>query len=275
MSCSLIYFYDSRESIMNLAKILTAVSVVALGGLISPASGAFISNGDLESLGPGTPTLFESWTNSAGATLASQAISGNNSARIALNTDGNALNQNANDPHETLKLFDLSFDFAVRDPGAPANARSMQLNMRTEPGLNVRQINMIVVRGSVPGMGSVRVFDGTAFQTALADVVHFSPNETDLEVNHVTVTGDFSAAPLYSITVNGTTSANLSFFQGGAPAPGTPLRQISFQSGNVAAGAWAVVDNIVLVPEPASLGLLGIGAFLVPRRLRPRTPVNT
>jgi len=251
---------------MNPTKILLTVGVAALlTGLPSSASGAFIQNGDFESLDPGAP-LFDSWTNNAGVSLAAQAISGSNSARIALNTGnaGNALNQTVNDPGGTLSVFDLSFDFATSNPGG-TTARSMQLSLRTVVGSNSGNINMRVVNGSIAGMGHVQVFDGSAFQTVLADVVNFSTSESGAGfiANRARFAGDFSGTtPFYAITVNGTSSANLSHFQGGAPAQGAPLREISFQSGNIAAGAWSVLDNVVVVPEPGTLAMLGVGASL-------------
>jgi len=248
---------------MNRTRILLMVGVAAAASVAAAPSQAdteYLLNGDLEVLGA-NPPLFEFWTNNAGTTLAAQAISGSNSARIGRDTGslGNALNQTLNDAASLLSTFTASFDFAASDPGS-ATARSMQFLLRTVVGANTGNVNLRVVSGSQPGLGNVEVFDGAAFQTALADVVNFSISETGVDFisNSATIVGDYSGAtPFYTITVNGTASESLSHFQGGAPAQGTTLKEISWQSGNLAAGAWAVVDDISLVGPDPPAGLPG------------------
>lgn len=228
------------------------------------AQAQFLSNGDLETAG-GT-SLFDSWSNNAGVTLASQPIGGDSSARISLNTanTGNALNQNLTDPGNSLSQYSISFDFATSNPGS-STARAMQLNLRTVPGVEGGNINMRIVAGSVAGMGTIDVFGG-GWQTVLPNVVNFSTSETGsgFLINSLTLDADYSAAtPSYIITANGNSSGTLSFFQNSAPAQGDTLKQVSFQSGNIAAGAWSVVDNIavVAVPEPGVLSLFALGGF--------------
>lgn len=237
--------------------------------MISAAVGANVHgqnlvNGDFET--PGSTSIFDSWSNNAGVTVAAQSISGSASARIAVSSanTGNALNQNLTDPGNSLSQYSISFDFAVSDPGS-STSRAMQLNLRTVPGSEGGNINMRVVTGSTPGMGTIQVFQGT-WNTVLANAVNFSTAETGsgFLANSLTLDGNYSeATPSYVITANGNSSGTLSYFQNSAPAQGTTLKQVSFQSGNIAAGAWSVVDNVtvVAVPEPGTLGLFALGGL--------------
>lgn len=247
----------------------TVAAATAFGLAGATANAQFLSNGNFEVSGE----PFQSWSTNAGISLAAQPISGGSSARIAPNSGntGNALSQTLNDPGNQLSQYSLSLDFAASNPGG-TTARSMQLNLRTTPGLDSGNINLRVVNGTVEGFGNIEVFQGS-WSVALANVVNFSTSETGagFNLNSLTITGDYTATPFYNITVNGNTSGNLSLFQVVAPASGSSLQQISFQSGNLAAGAWSVVDNISMaaaVPEPTALSLLSLGfiGFVARRR---------
>jgi hypothetical protein len=254
------------RSVLNIFVGTAAAAAFGLTG--ATANAQFLSNGNFEVVG----APFQSWTTNAGISLAAQSISGGSSARIALNSGntGNALSQTLNDPGNQLSQYSLSLDFAASNPGG-TTARAMQLNLRTTPGVDSGNVNLRVVNGTVAGFGNVEVFQG-AWTVALANVVNFSTSETGVgfNLNSMAITGDYTGTPFYNITVNGNTSANLSLFQVAAPASGSSLQQISFQSGNLDAGAWSVVDNITMasVPEPTTLSLLGLGflGFVARRR---------
>ncbi|HET7624764.1 MAG TPA: PEP-CTERM sorting domain-containing protein [Verrucomicrobiae bacterium] len=237
----------------------TVAAAAAFGLAGATANAQFLSNGNFEASGE----PFQSWSTNAGVSLAAQPISGDFSARIALNSGntGNALNQTLNDLGNQLSQYSLSLDFAASNPGG-TSSRAMQLNLRTTPGVDSGNINLRVVNGTVEGFGNIEVNHGS-WSVALENVVKFSTSETGagFNLNSLSITGDYTATPFYTITVNGDTSANLSWFQGSAPASGSSLQQISFQSGNLAAGAWSVVDNVSMaaVPEPTTLALLSLG----------------
>lgn len=256
---------DSGQEIMK--KIHSTQKILLLAPVLCALSGAsthaqFLVNGDFES----SEGTFTSWTFNAGATEALSPISGNHSVRIGPNTgnSGNALNQTLTDPSSLLFAYELTFDFAASDPGS-ATARSFQLNLRTTPGIDSGNINLRVVQGSAAGLGTVQLFQGGVWNPALPDSINFSSSESGegFVLNSMTITADYSSEPSYTISVNGNTSASLSYFQAAAPAAGTTLKQVSFQSGNLVAGSWSVVDNITLsavpVPEPATWTLLGLG----------------
>jgi hypothetical protein len=249
------------------AKKLLLISLLC-GAASASANAQYLSNGDFES----TEGTFQSWTFNGGVSEATQPISGNHSARIVANSGntGNALNQNLVDPSNSLFAYQLSFDFAVSDPGS-ASSRSLQLNLRSVPGSDTGNINLRVVRGSAAGIGTVQVFGGT-WQTALVDAINFSTEQTGAGfiLNSMTIFGDYSETPFYTISVNGVDSANLSSFQTAAPAADATLKQISFQSGNLVAGSWSVVDNVTVtvVPEPATLTLVGVGLLAILGRRR-------
>ncbi len=250
--------------------VMTAVGVMAVA---SSASAAYLTNGDLETLDAGTP-VFTGWSNNAGTSIATQAIEGNYSARIERETanNGNALNQNFNDPDGDLSVFRISLDFAASDPGS-STSRSLQFNVRTLQNPNdgnVGSINLRIVRGSAEGLGTVQVLNGSTFVSVLTDAVTLASSESGdgFVVNSLSIDADYTTSPSYTVTANGVTTDSLSYFQTTAPSAGTAVKQLSFQSGNVVTGAWAVVDNISVVPEPAAASLLGVAGLLALRRRR-------
>lgn len=217
-----------------------------------PPEPSFIENGDFELLDPGAP-VFASWNNTSAIGIAAEAIDGDRSARLVYQHAGH-LYQPIDDPNASLSRWTVSFDVALSDPGPPV-ARSFQLNL-PHPGGN---INLRVIRGSTPGRGTVQFFDGVAFAggtwvTALTDAVNFSSSEEALEVNRIRLSGDYSgAAPRFDLTVNGTTASDIEAWQNASPDPGAAITQVRFETGNFAAGAWAVVDNVSVhrMPPPA------------------------
>lgn len=247
-------------------QILSTLLLTAAFGFSAGAQ--TLVNGDFES-----PGSFTGWTTNAGVVSAVQPIAGVNSARIrySISNSGNALTQILGD---TFSQFTLSFDAAASDPGS-SSARSLQLVLRTGStfGDNTRSINMRLVGGTTAGFGTVQVYNGSAWVTALTDVFSLSTAESGAGflVNTIQFDGDFTSTPFYTITVNGTTSASLSAFQSGTPTAGQGLAQISFGSGNMVTGSWSVVDNfnVMAVPEPGVATLLvglGLTGLIVLRR---------
>lgn len=238
--------------------LMTAIGAAAVSFLAPVTQAQVILNGDFE-LG-----VTESWTNNGGTSEATTPIGGDHSARLAFQTAGN-LQQT---PGSAFSDWTLSFDLALSDPGSSAS-RSFQLNLPHSGGGN---INMRIVQGTPEaGVGTVQFFNGSSWALGAADAVNFSSAEDSLTVNSVTLTGNYSGTASYDLTVNGNTAAGLAHWQSGAPAPGATLSTVIFETGNLAGGSWAVVDNVSVIPEPGTyavfLGLAGL-AFVAVRRRR-------
>src|SRR5690606_10120396 len=135
---------------------------------------------------------------------------------------------------------------------------------------NVGSINLRIVRGSAEGLGTVQVLNGSTFVSVLTDAVTLASSESGdgFVVNSLSIDADYTTSPSYTVTANGVHTDSLSYCQTTAPSAGTAVKQLSFQSGNVVTGAWAVVDNISVVPEPAAASLLGVAGLLALRRRR-------
>ena len=246
--------------------------------LASSADAAFLTNGDFESLGT-NPQTFTSWTESGDmATVASTPISGTNSARMVDVPSGSSnMVQTLTDPDDELKQFIYETDFATSDPGGASN-RSLHINLRYGALVGtLTQINLRVVDLDADGDGDVQVFNGADWNTALPGVgssVGFSASEDDLEVNHLKVVGDFTAAtPSYDIYVTGPNGSfsqtGITAFHGTAPTSGvTALNFVTFETGNTV--GWVVADNVSVsaVPEPTVAGLLCLGGLAIRRRRR-------
>src|SRR5690606_6147126 len=118
-SCTILQFLFPQIPRRKTDRFLPAITAVRAMAFAPSASDAYLTNGDLETLDAGTP-VFTGWSNNAGTSIATQAIEGNYSARIERETanNGNALNQNFNDPDGDLSVFRISLDFAASDPGS-------------------------------------------------------------------------------------------------------------------------------------------------------------
>lgn len=245
--------------------------------LASAAQAAFVNNGNFEFLtgNPEPAQTFSDWTeDGAVATVATTGISGT-SARLAKVGGNNSLHQNTNDPGLELTQYIVSLDFAMNDPGG-AGDRGFNINLR--PGTlspTAGQINLRVVDLDADGDGDVQAYSsspgttGGSWQTVLTSAVAFSATESNLAVNRLTVTADLTGTPGYSVAVGSATASGVSLFQGAVPS-GATLKRVAFETGNLASGAFYVVDNVTVttVPEPAALGFLGLGSLLVMRRRR-------
>lgn len=249
---------DSRYSLAVASAVLATVSA---------AQAAYLANGDFETLGSGSPATqtFDKWLeNGDVASVAAVGITGQ-SARLQKQGGTNSLYQTPTDSAQ-LSKFIYTFDFASSDPGDEATfPRTLNINLR--PGTaspTVGQINLRVVDLDSDNDGDIQAYNGTAWVNVLKDAVLFSSSDTSLASNHLEIVGDL-ALKTYSLNVNGSEASGLAAFHGAVPANAT-LQQVTFETGNLAAGAFYVVDNVTLVPEPAALGVMALGVGLLGRR---------
>lgn len=237
---------------------------------------AVLVNGDFEISGAGNPT-FTGWSEvsndtssdskGSSAIIGGATISGTTSVEmVALAANGGAIRQTV---PTAMSQFTVSLDFAALSPEAAADASTRYFSMQLKHGAvtSVTQINLRVAKS-----GQLQAYDGAAWQAIGSLVAAFSADvgtigawggET-VATNSLTIIADYTGAPTYSVNLNGTTVSGLSYFQGGAPSGGTnSLNSISFYGG--AAAKNFLVDNVVIIPEPATgclVGAAGIGLFI-------------
>jgi hypothetical protein len=195
---------------------------------------------------------------------------------VALATNSN-LTQTTSDPSLALTKYTFATDLVLPNGGT---GRSFQVNLFHASGKN---INLRIVgddgnsTADSTALGDVQVFNGSTWVTALTDAINFTATDgsggfgASPNINSLSVTGDYSGAtPSYTVSSNGSTSAALTAFQGGAPTSGSRLTSVSFQGGSLASGTYFVVDNVAVsaVPEPASIALIGLGGLTLMSRRR-------
>lgn len=260
----------------------------AIAGGASAAQAALV-NGDFETFNTVTAQTFTGWTEDGNvASVATTPITGSGSARMAKVGGTNSLYQGIVDAAANQYVFET--DFVTSDPGGAAD-RSLQLNLRVGAavGTTTGQINLRIVDVDADGDGDVQVIggatagstSGTTFGTiaSLGSSIVFSPADAStLAVNHLKITADYTqSTPTYGIQVTssaGTFTANgLTAFHTSAPTSGATLKWASFETGNLATGAYYIVDNAALttgapVPEPASMALAAIGGLAALGRRR-------
>ena len=244
--------------------------------LTGTSRSAVLANGDFEISGAGNPT-FTGWselTNDASidpkttaAIIGGATISGSGTIEmVALATNGGAVRQSV---ASAMTQFTVSLEFASLSPETSADASTRYFSMQLKHGISTSttQINLRVAKS-----GQLQAYDGANWQAIGTLSAVFSTDTGTLGswssetvvANSLTVTADYSGAPTYSVNLNGTTVSGLSHFQGGVPGGGTnTLTNISFNG--VASAKNFLVDNVVVVPEPGTSGLLaaaGLGVFL-------------
>lgn len=244
------------EGKMKKKLIIMLMSVAVLG--LSSMCSAYISNGDFEA-----EDTFESWSLIA-TQEAPVAISDNKSAKLVPAGGGN-LTQDLSTPQSA---FVVDLDLAVSDPGS---GRSFQLNLyhASEAG----NTNMRIVQGDTSGMGTLEAFNGSNWQNVVTDAVTLSADDQNLAVNHLKIVGDYSSSPSYDVYVtdaadNTQSAMNVNAWQNTPPTAGDMLETVKFDSSNFAGGSFSVVDNISVVPEPATVALLGLGGMALIRKRR-------
>lgn len=251
-----------------------AAAAVLLALPAAVASAAPLTNGNFEAAGGGadnTTTTFPNWTESNGnAAVRASAPLGGSGTSALLTGNGGTLGTLSQAVTPLTNTFDFSFDFAAVNPGGASpstNDRALQLLLT---GSNGAQINLIIIRGSSPSVGSVQVFGGS-FQSiaSQADQVDFSPSLANPVLNTLRLAGSIGGG--YTITTNGVTSGAVTFYQGSSSASTpTDFATVNFTTVNAATVNY-VVDNVALTPEPASAGVFAAvmaGGLLRRRRRR-------
>ncbi|MDB6125271.1 MAG: hypothetical protein JWQ71_4264 [Pedosphaera sp.] len=229
--------------------------VLALGNS-SALADEFLANGDFEAepLGLGSATnTFPGWfegSNGATVTTNAAAISGNHSVLI-IKASGGDLHQNLTNVIGWQSDWIFEGDFACSNPGG-GGARSLQLGLFHTSTAN---ISFRIVDVEPNGVGDVQLFNGSAFVTVLSNAVTFSSSPTNLNVNHLKIVGHYFATntPNYDIFVTSasqqTSSVSNQVFWQIAPPPAntnTHLVQVRFDTANVVAGTFEVLDNLTL-----------------------------
>ncbi|WAC18050.1 PEP-CTERM sorting domain-containing protein [Luteolibacter sp. SL250] len=252
------------------------LSLTAAAMMIGTCHAAVLVNGDFEISGAGNPT-FTGWnevsndtavdSKGSSAIIGGAHLSGTTSVEmVALAANGGAIRQTV---PTALSQFTVSLDFAALSPDAAADVSTRYFSMQLKHGAvtSVTQINLRVAKS-----GQLQAYDGASWQAVGSLVAAFSVDtgtagawggET-VVTNSLTITGDYTGAPTYSVNLNGTTVSGLNYFQGGAPATGTnTLNSVSFYGG--AAAKNFLVDNVAVVPEPATgclVSAAGLGLFI-------------
>ncbi|MDZ4198131.1 MAG: PEP-CTERM sorting domain-containing protein [Kiritimatiellia bacterium] len=182
---------------------------------------------------------------------------------------------------DRVNQFDFSFVVAAADPGS-TSARSFHLQMLTQtgPGTFPVPIAMIMTRGSSAGVLSLKAYNGSAWLDVAANAFNasvYNPGDNEfstLNAYQITVSADFgSETPSYDVSyglVGGsmTTVSNVNiFFQTPSEVNGRDLAILKF-NGSASLGNYAL-DDISVIPEPGSIGLLAVGLFAL-RAIRRR-----
>ena len=213
------------------AMVLMAVSVQA----------ELLVNGDFET------GDFTGWVNTATATIDSTTpLSGSHSAAIPNDVGPGA-------PQTLTQAFTaqtdpvtLSFDFSM--PTSTGLGMQVQLG-ETSSGM----INAVVWDGNSSGVGDVWIYDTTlgGFQMVLSEAVTFGTTQSfSLTINGLGAGFD------YDLSVGSKSTSDLSFWQNSAL---DDVNEVTFV--NEFNNTSYEIDNVSVVPEPATLGLLGIGAL--------------
>lgn len=259
------------------------IPVSSIACLLTHAtSAAVLTNGDFEQNTIGANIQnFTGWgefqtdsnatVRNTAAIIATTTISGTASAElVAGGTNGGAIRQ-AISPALTQFSTTLNFASLTPEAGAAADTRYFSMQLKHGGGLSIDQINIRIIKS-----GQLQSFNGT-WQNVGTLTALFSTDTgtagawgTETVVsNSLGIVGNYTTTPSYSISLNGTTVNNLSFFQGTAPTAGSDLDTISF-NGNLSAKNF-LVDNVVVVPEPSAALLVALTSSLaVLRRRRSR-----
>lgn len=217
--------------------VLLAATLAAQAGVTN-----LLTNSDFETVNAGSePKLtFPGWTEyDSGPTtyetnavhVAATALSGSYSALMGkTSTLGGGGHMGQMLATALTTPFTFTCKFALEDPGS-GTARSFKLYLNQDFSTvtaNNKQINVQIVDNGNSGIGDVQVYDGS-WRTILTDVVTFSSNlDAAPQVNTLTVAGVFSPeGSSYTVTVNGSATAALSYFQNGMP---TQLNWVIFNT---------------------------------------------
>jgi len=238
-------------------KFLTSLSLLALFLPTAEVRGAFIVNGDFENVS-GTEPTFPGWVeaNPGTASPAVTAISGSSSLLMNVATPNSSISQVLSSA--LTAPFAVSLDFAVTDAN---NTSTRSLNFFLIGSDNASQINLRVIEATTVGTkGDIQVYDQaiTNWRTILTNVVDYSGSLSTPVTNSLLISGIFSSGTSnYTVTVNGSPTASLNYFQGARPVN---FNSISLSTNNGTTLPY-VVDNIVVTPEP-SRALLMTLAFM-------------
>jgi len=185
---------------------------------------------------------------------------------------------------DTGPNWELDFYFATENPGALG---TRALNMGIRPNAGGDSTNQINLR--VSGDGTLQAHDQTAgWSTIASNVISYSAdaggndNFTDagdtLNVHRIRFVGHYGdAAPNYDVMISDAGSDDVNdnvflaqtfFSAGGAPPQGSGLQTITLEQSSDSTGAY-ILDNMTLIPEPGTLGLLCVG-WLMALALRSR-----
>ena len=284
---------------MSVSRLIATCVVVLLGvGLcvICPsASATVLINGDFEDTTPEFP-LNSGWEVAASppgrvnpAVTHPGLVAGSSTAALLQKFGDFAGGQGTllQTFTDTGPNWELDFYFAADDPGA-GGTRGLNMGIRAntiEAGGAVNQINF-----RVSGDGRIEAHNSVLgpWQTIDTGVVQYSAdgdgdddytgaNDT-LNVHRIRFVGHYDdPTPNYDLMISNAGSDDvtdnmylgLTHFSGGGPPPqGSGLEQITLEQSSDGTGAY-ILDNMTLIPEPGTLGLLCVG-WLMALALRSR-----
>lgn len=244
---------------MNAKRAFWTALVVTLA-LGAHARAEMIQNGDFEDTWTGT--LAPHWTETLWSDMqpstSPSVIAGTYSAEIFNGTTS----QNV---AETQYDFTFKMDFAVFD--LPSGDRTMHVSLENSSSSSL--ITMRVTAGNV-----LQIYGGGSWNNVGSLVANATTDagttgewgdETPV-VNSLEIVARFSdPTPTYDVTLNDTTVSNLTYSHQDPLTDG--VAEVSLH-GASSDSNW-LADNVSMVPEPTTMGLLGAGAIgLLVRRKR-------